>query len=359
VIDATAEPAALSEAAKAVAEAIGGDHTHDAARLLRVPGTFNRKDPANPILVEVETFEPERRTTLAALLPTAADPAPAAGLSARVRELIQRNRKVRDAYHGVGKPDVGKDGKPLDTSSSGYDFTLACELARAGVTDVGEIAAALTFRPDGHARTKGAAYARRTAERGAASLKESGGPQADFVVDAFRKFDSRPARYEAEIEGRVITFTTPELLKHGYWVIALTDALGRIPVLPEKDDFDAFVNGLLARAEVVAMPPEASDAEALREAIHTYVEAMPSDVDPTTLADGAAVELTDGAHAGCKAFKLNAMVDSLRDRFPLSRQDFTAALKAMGAVDLQLPGGRRQRVWVLPSVRAREEGGAS
>lgn len=47
-----------------IAESIGGDHTKDLSRLLRLPGTMNRKDERNgrePILTELLVCEPERR----------------------------------------------------------------------------------------------------------------------------------------------------------------------------------------------------------------------------------------------------------------------------------------------------------
>jgi hypothetical protein len=50
-----------------IAKLIGGDHTTDLSRLLRVPGTFNRKDQRNgrtPVLARLAEFEPTRRYSL-------------------------------------------------------------------------------------------------------------------------------------------------------------------------------------------------------------------------------------------------------------------------------------------------------
>ncbi len=47
---------------KALASVLGGDrHAAELARILRVPGTYNVKDSAAPVLVTIETFEPERQ----------------------------------------------------------------------------------------------------------------------------------------------------------------------------------------------------------------------------------------------------------------------------------------------------------
>jgi P4 family phage/plasmid primase-like protien len=50
-----------------IARAIGGDHTTDLTRLLRLPGTFNRKDQRNgksPLLSELVEIEPNRRYSI-------------------------------------------------------------------------------------------------------------------------------------------------------------------------------------------------------------------------------------------------------------------------------------------------------
>lgn len=50
-----------SLAMKSIAKRIGGDHTYDAARVLRVPGTTNYKNGEDLHAVRVITFNPKRR----------------------------------------------------------------------------------------------------------------------------------------------------------------------------------------------------------------------------------------------------------------------------------------------------------
>ena len=55
-----------------IAKAIGGDHTTDLVRLLRIPGTFNRKDERNgrePVPTELVECDPNRKYPLAAFEP--------------------------------------------------------------------------------------------------------------------------------------------------------------------------------------------------------------------------------------------------------------------------------------------------
>ncbi len=76
--------------------------------------------------------------------------------------LIKVDTRLRELFYGNGKTDVSPDGKPLDTTSSGYDYSLALELARLGITDPSPLASTLVTRPDGHARAKGQSYIERT-----------------------------------------------------------------------------------------------------------------------------------------------------------------------------------------------------
>ncbi|TWT30136.1 hypothetical protein [Blastopirellula retiformator] len=55
-----------------IADLVGGDHTTDLSRLLRLPGTFNRKDQRNgrdPVPTELVECEPSRRYSLAIFEP--------------------------------------------------------------------------------------------------------------------------------------------------------------------------------------------------------------------------------------------------------------------------------------------------
>jgi hypothetical protein len=55
--------AAIQDIQAGIAEKIGGDHTHDLARILRVPGTMNRKDQRNgraPVACELVDCDPGR-----------------------------------------------------------------------------------------------------------------------------------------------------------------------------------------------------------------------------------------------------------------------------------------------------------
>lgn len=58
----TAELARVEAINVGIAKALGGDHTHDVSRILRVPGTSNWKDPSNPKPVRIVQSRSHRYT---------------------------------------------------------------------------------------------------------------------------------------------------------------------------------------------------------------------------------------------------------------------------------------------------------
>jgi hypothetical protein len=169
------EPHTLVQLSAGLAEALGGDHVADAARILRLPGTVNRKDPANPVPALIEELDLSRRYNpcdfeefLGSLSTPSVDgqePARmnsaaviAGKLSPEVLDLIKRDLRIRNLFEGKGKPGQDLDGKRFDTTASGYDYSFVLRLARKGVLDESELATALAHRPDGAAREKGEKY---------------------------------------------------------------------------------------------------------------------------------------------------------------------------------------------------------
>jgi hypothetical protein len=134
---------------------LGGDHVWDAARVLRLPGTWwSKADPPRP--VEVRDVEPGRRWALAELLEGVPVAAPSTVTGKRI------------AVNDVGDPPAwliariesdhrllaywkGEAGGP---SRSERDYKLALALAVRGVRDPKLLAAALLARPEGAARNR-------------------------------------------------------------------------------------------------------------------------------------------------------------------------------------------------------------
>ncbi|GAJ24999.1 unnamed protein product, partial [marine sediment metagenome] len=138
---------------KGLSKVLGGDSTFDLARVLRVPGTINLKEPKNPLPVKLSEFYPNRKITLKDLEPykvkveeaTKSNVAPGK-VPDKFRSLVETNAKIKATWEGKRK-----DLK--DKSRSGYDMSLANLLVFQGFSD-NEIAGILRQSPTG--RGKGA-----------------------------------------------------------------------------------------------------------------------------------------------------------------------------------------------------------
>jgi hypothetical protein len=368
----TLRSADLADLSKLLAAALGGDHAFDAARLLRLPGTYNRKDPSAPILTTIELLDPERVCTAEALRAAARDALPPAdesdpgndedfddsavgedqdlpgNLPASILALISLRKSIRGLFHGEGKTEAGPDGKRTDTSSSGYDWSFALAVARAGITNVAEIATAILCRPDGGARRKGTDYANRTATKAVAFLQKARQEvielALDFKVQSFRVYDSNPPRFEMTVEGVTFLLSSRQLRSPGAFADAFLCALRRIPSVPRKlDEWTPVVNALLKDAVRVSMPPEASDEPTLRDDIERILLDLPVGEVTEDLQHGKVVLLADGR----RAFKVEAIQKRLKDEGrDVLRQDICRHLHDMGYDSApERIGGTPVRVW--------------
>jgi hypothetical protein len=384
------DSAELSAVSKLLAAALGGDHAFDAARLLRLPGSFNRKDPEHPVEATIEKLEPELRYNLSELtdaldMSGAATPAPApdpspvpAGtdtaatapaepaplaiaeaISPRVQALIAFDPKVHGYYHGQGKREKDENGKQLDNSSSGYDFSFAMSLISNGVTDPPELGTAIWHRQDGGARTKGADYIARTVQRAlalaAGSSKAATGPLG-FTVGKVTIYTSNPPQYEFVIDGVVLKLTARDLQNRGAFGLRFLEALNRIPSLPKPAGWSPLVNSWLAKAEKVEQPPDASQDGALREAVERAIEGLSIGEAVEDLDRGQALRLEDER----LGFKTSAVLTALQSE-PLdaTRDAVCRVLKELGyaSITFKFPT-KAVRVWARPEhpeARAREE----
>lgn len=114
-----------------IAHAIGGDHTSDLARLLRLPGTLNRKNERNgdpPVPCSLIECHSDRRYALASFERFAKqtaghDERPA---SVSTRQAVPRPKSLDDCVHASAHAEVGK--------RSEADFALCCRAIRSGAS---------------------------------------------------------------------------------------------------------------------------------------------------------------------------------------------------------------------------------
>lgn len=361
------DPKELSELSRGLAGVLGGDHAFDAARLLRLPGTLNRKDPEHPIPVEVEVFEPERAYNPSeiqdALDMLGWDPGRGSGavaatapqaviheqMSVGVLALLDRHAGLRQIFDGKGKPAVGADGKELDCTSSGYDFSFALDLAKRGITDPSELATAIACRPDGAARGKGPEYIQRTVASALERAQRARGdtnsqPTLDFKVERVRIFLSDKPTFELTVEGVPIRLSSAELKSPKSFSTKFMDALRRVPRLTKPGPWAKIVNGWLEDAETVELGDDASEEAALREGVSQAIEEMSVTEEASDL-DRDMKAKTDTGKMG---FKANPLLRRLMEQHPeLRRDQLCRVLKELGYESgTHRVGGKVVRLWV-------------
>ena len=86
-------------------------------------------------------------------------------ISPRVQTLFDNNKKLKKLFEGQGKLPVDRNGRKIDTTQSGYDYSLVLALIRAGVTDPQELAGVLAARNVRKASPKRAGYYSKTIEK--------------------------------------------------------------------------------------------------------------------------------------------------------------------------------------------------
>lgn len=380
-------------------ETVGPEFTHDStadlARILRAPGAINTKYGRLATVVDPTTGEqvpvPEdvrrvNHSEVADALDRFAvedAPSPRRGrarevergelqigdkLPPSVLRLINGNRNLKALFEGRGKPAIGDDGRPLDSSSSGYDYSFLLELVRRGITDPFELATALACRPDGKARDKGEGYLRREVEKalaGGAPSDEEVAASVDFEVQSFRIFDSDPARYEMTVGGTTFQFRTSDLMSARAFTTRFVDATKRIPDVPRKaKQWIQLVNKWLESGEHVELPPDASDETWLRDAIRVAIENLPCAGDDEGVSDtedakkaraaeldrGRALSLSDGR----KIFKTSAVSQGLATAgVKVAAADVCRILRELGAESISHRFGEGVvRAWALGTSNA-------
>jgi len=278
---------------KRLQAALGSDNVADAPRILRLPLTKHRKDPANPRDVVIETLDAAHRcnpSDFDDFLPeveavTAASPAPEVEIEQElppvVAALLSQHKRLRSLFDGTGKPLLKPDGTRCDQSESGYDFSVCLSLIKKGVTDPNALATALACRPGTKPRSMD--YLARTVAKAleVAGVGDDDGPggggggdphqEIDFAPERVRIFDSDPKIYEITIGGQAMRLTTGQLILLPNFKARFTDAFARIPALPQgrgaQQRWEQVVNDWLKGAERVEVPPEASSSGAMVEEV--------------------------------------------------------------------------------------------
>lgn len=283
-------------------------------------------------------------------------------MSRTVFALVTKDRACKLAFEGRGKPAIGKDGKPLDTSGSGYDYTLASALVAKGVTDIGEIATAIACRPDRHGREKGARYCARTAIRavetagrkvmpaGQSSPEPEERNELSFSVQRLVVYASDPPCYELHVtnEREPMMISSSDLMSPGRFCQRYLERYHSLPDVPQDyKRWRAIVNGWLTDSEKVDQPDDASEAAAICLGAASAIDRLAVVSRLEDIGGGQkCVEIE-----GSRCFKLQTIASALRSDFPtLRRPTLGAALRRIGCSNkvVRVDAVGIARLWIAP-----------
>ena len=270
-----------------------------------------------------------------------------------VQALLLKKKRIGSLFNGEGKPEFSPGGGRLDNSSSGYDFSVLLALIRAGVRDPNDLATTLYHRPDGGAKKKGLGYISRTVrnalELSAAADEHLAGATLNFTVEEVAIYDCDPARYRLTIEGKELVLSSADLKGKGRFAVRFMDALHFAPTLPDdQKDWLSVVNGWLADAAEIAMPPEASEENALRTAVKHVIRDLPLGTTIDDLDRDMAVDLGEEE----RGFKADAVLNRIQEKRPkVERGDVCRVLRDLGyASGTERVEGEAVRLWKRVTV---------
>lgn len=310
----------LQDVAKAQGYKI--DSVHDLARVMRLPGTWNLKDPDEPKLVQLTMPERETRynpndlreiidTRQPAITPQAPQPTPALPDLKNVatdehfpwdkhEALLQVSPEYKGAWDRT-RDDID------DTSPSGWDMSLANTCAKAGIPDQ-EIAAVLVAsrrrhndglkRPDYYSRTVAKASVQRAASDDEGNTEpetreerlETLNVALGITLTNIQRITGDTPIYrfvlevedeEGNVEVRAAEIAATKLLSQMTFrgeMFALTDEVVSKLGPKAKPTWDDFVYLIGQVAEEVAVGEDGTSAGDLKAMVDEYLNAEPPQV---------------------------------------------------------------------------------
>jgi len=261
-----------------------------------------------------------------------AAPAP----TAFVAEILDRNTRAAAHWRGRGKANG-------DQSARGYDVTIAADIYGAGGDD-NDARSAVLSRPSGHALSMPAAYLDDVL-RAARALKEP--PKEDGADDLITRvvlYRTDPPTYELTVGGVMFATSAAVIVNRGRMLTRIVEATNTLPTLPKKG-YDRWVAALLARAEIIEQPEDASEEGGVMCDLAYMIQGLSQGDDVDAMERGCIYVTEEGAQ--CLA--LRPFMQSVRTQMPQAgRSLVTRLLRRMGWEPVHErvgPEKKQVRVW--------------
>lgn len=208
---------------KGLSMALGGDtKAHDLSRLLRVPGTYNIKNPDTPLEVKFEVFQPDTTYYLEDFekyyikdlqdVEIEKIEIHEVEISQRFYKMIEKNKELRDTWEG-NRPDLE------DKSRSGYDMALVHQLLNKGF-DESEIYAVLGEYRYGKYNDGNSQYKRITIGKASASYKNNNNKRYELVNSLASCTTTAKQLLKKELPKREYIISEGILPQNGYLLLA-------------------------------------------------------------------------------------------------------------------------------------------
>lgn len=262
-----------------------------------------------------------------------------------VRILLASDYELARLYVGKGK----RNG---DTSDVGYDAVILERLLRAEVTTPADLVTSCAHRPcyqwAGMAPEDQARLVKRLSRQADAAIKSYRDKEAKQVkIDRLIKYETKPPTYEVVTRGVTFAVTASEILSTKAFGQRYFEALNLTFEAPKPAEWRAQIDALMAAADYVTLPPEASAQGLLETRFLDRLERTPLDEDqsPDSLARGLLVEVGGEYYLSHKP-----TLDALRSEVPdLTTSDFSHMLRRVGCTPSLIRwAGKQVRAWNVP-----------
>jgi len=201
---------------------------------------------------------------------------------------------------------------------------------------------------------KNARAARLKSRKGVGPGTKKSADELDFKLDRIIIYDSVPPCYELHIENKILRLTTAELLTPSKFRLIFTDHLHRVIRMPRKGEkrWEDHVDEMLARAEIVHQPDEASDRNFWNQTVKSVIDNLPSGDNREELEHGASVVID-----GKKAFTLKTVLNIVQKTIEaIAPNTLAVILHELNCVpDKRFIDGKQVRIWLMPIKKAMDE----